>query len=180
MNLALNASQLRDPDMRRLSGLIVAIVLAACGGSGRATRPSTTSTTLSLEQQVLAAYREFQNIDEAVWNPPNPDHPLLAQVATGSELVRLRELLASDRSLGRIVRGQIDVSPRVVQLTDTRAVVDDCLLDHTGVYDTTSGSLLEPVDTERRRFTAVLIRESGRWKVSDLTEVPGGAGCSAS
>ena len=87
---------------------------------------------------------------DALWDaadPPDPDHPGLADTAAGDHLVGLQAQLTQLRDDGHVRRGRGIESPVVVYVTahDTQALVRDCVEENpeTGVYDATSGDRID-------------------------------------
>ncbi len=139
------------------------------------TGSSTTSTLAADDAEVLAAYRAFWDAYLAAADPMDPEHPALAQHATGKQLETLQKAFLASRAGGEVIRGTLDLAPRVLSVTGDRAAVRDCYLDNSGVYDAATGSRKDTASGTRHLVTASLVREGGVWKVSDLTKE--GDGC---
>lgn len=160
------------------------VALAGCDGGSNAapttTAPvsSTTETTASAdEQQVLADYRAYWDAYLAAGEPMNPEHPDLAAHATGAALDTLQRSFLSLKSAGKVIRGDLDLDPRVVEVKGTAATVRDCYGDNTGVYDADTGEREDEPTGQRHLVTATLLLEEGTWKVERLEEE--GLGCTA-
>jgi hypothetical protein len=167
----------------------LAIALAACSDGqaapsappAPATSPTTTavpvttstSTTVSTappttEDPEIAAVREahlaFLAMFGVVGDPPDPDHPELARVATGDAYDRLRANLAQDQLAGNRIGGGYSSSVVGVEVAGDDAVVTDCSLD-LGVLYGPDGSTLIEADSDWRLRTSRLRREDGVWRV---------------
>lgn len=154
---------------RRLIGaLLVGVVsVSACSGGGDAAAPApTTTTTTSVEEAVLDAYLAFWDAFFLAADPPDPDHPALAEVATGEQLERLQELFAQRQADGIANRrGATRQRPHVVSATPDRATVADCWLDEAVLVDVETGKVIG----DRKVWTEgefLLVREGGTWKVA--------------
>ena len=87
---------------------------------------------------------------DAVWSaadPPDPDHPGLAETAAGAHLAGLQAQLTQLRDAGQVRRGRGTENPVVTYVTDhdTAALVSDCVEENPdgGVYDAQSGERVE-------------------------------------
>jgi len=169
-----------------MAGAVVSLVaLAGCGGDdgdARATtttstsRPSQTTTTVAdPQQEVLEAYEAFWDGYLVAADPMNPEHPVLAEVATGEELGQLRGAFLARLSAGEVIRGDLDLAPEVVEVNGSDAIVRDCYLDRTGIYDAASGQRKDTESGVRHLVTVRLVREGEAWKVASITRE--GDGC---
>lgn len=175
---------MRDRVKLRVLAVVAALVLAACGGDGESatpesstSAPSSTTTTFDREaeeQAVIDAYLAELDAFYAAANPPDPDHPDLEKYATGRELAFLRELMTELTGDGiAIERGaQTQYQPVVKALTDSRAIVEDCVTDADRQVSVETG---EPVDEEIvfGRLLTTLRKLPDGWKVerSQFTEL---------
>lgn len=165
------------------AALVALAALAGCGddesdaaSATTTSRPSQTTTTVAdPEQEVLDAYDAFWDgyLDAA--DPMNPEHPVLAEVATGDELRQLRGAFLARRSAGEVIRGELELAPEVVEADGTNATVRDCYLDRTGIYDAASGQRKDSESGVRHLVTVRLVREGEAWKVATITRE--GDGC---
>lgn len=141
------------------------------------TESSTTSTLTAGDAEVLAAYRAFWDAYLAAADPMDPEHPGLAEHATGKQLETLQRAFLARKAGGEVIRGTLDLAPRVVSVTGDNAAVRDCYLDSSGVYDAATGTRKDTPSGTRHLVTASLVRDGGVWKVSDLKKE--GDGCTA-
>lgn len=173
--------------VRRLMAVaaVTALVLAACGDDEDAeaerpttttTAPSSTSTSApSREADVVRAWEAFWDGYLEAADPMNPEHPVLAEVATGEELQQLRGAFLARRDAGEVIRGDLDLAPEVVEVNDAEATVRDCYLDRTGIYDSATGERRDTESGVRHLVTVRLVAEGGTWKVASITRE--GDGC---
>lgn len=171
----------------RLVPAACVLALAACTpGGGRADPPTTTTVTAaptsppttSVDEGVLGAYRAFWDAYFAAADPMDPESPALAEHATGGELVTLQKAFLARRAGGEVIRGSLDLAPRVVSILGDKAALKDCYLDNSGVYDSATGARKDKASGVRHLADVTLVREAGVWKVSDITKVSDG--CTAS
>jgi hypothetical protein len=163
----------------------LALALAACsGGEGESTattsgtsRESTTSTTEASEEEgaVLDAYEAFWDAYLEAADPMDPQHPVLQEHATGEQLQQVTGAFLARLSAGEVIRGEFDLAPVMVELTDSTATVSDCYLDRSGVFDAETGERLDQESGVRHLVTAELRFEDGSWKVASMTRE--GDGC---
>lgn len=166
-----------------LSALAALGLLSACAdekGAQSTTTSTTTSeppaTPASSDQEVLDAYIAFWNDGylEAA-DPMDPTNPALAAHATGEQLETLERAFLARQTSGEVIRGTLDLQPRVVSVVGETATVRDCYLDDTGVFDAATGERRDTATGVRHLITATLIVEDDTWKVSDLQQE--GDGC---
>jgi hypothetical protein len=172
----------------RAASIAAAVALgASCSSGGGSAAPSTmtrrpptsvgsTSTVAPGEAEVLGAYRAFWDAYLAAADPMDPASPLLAQHATGTQLETVQRAFLARRAGGEVIRGTLDLAPRVISIVGDTAAVRDCYLDNTGVYDA-AGTRKDAASGVRHLVTATLKLDGGVWKVSDLKKE--GDGCTA-
>jgi hypothetical protein len=109
---------------------------------------------------------------DAVWDaadPPDPDHPGLAATAAGDHLSGLQAQLTRLREAGNVRRGRGTEHPVVAFITaaDTQALVSDCVEENpeTGVYDATTGELVEGLTTNERAEMRALEVENAQLRM---------------
>lgn len=164
--------------------------IAASGCAGTTTVPETEPTTStgpvevtqppettarvgvesSIEEAVSAAVDGFDRSTITVNDPPDPGHPDLARYRAGSVLQAGIDAVTSNRNLGiafRLAPGSsFRHESRVVQLTDVRALVHDCIVDEARQVAIADGRILnDAVATKLYRTSLMLI--DGAWKVYD-------------
>jgi hypothetical protein len=101
----------------------------------------------------------------------------LATRTSGAELRQLTRFFAANATAGLTVRGEIDIAPRVREITGDEAQVADCYDDRTGLYRIVDGVRLDRDDPRRHQVLMTLVREDAVWKVSAIRDE--GAGCVA-
>jgi hypothetical protein len=181
----------RRPPRRTLAGIAVLTLLtvAACSyddtpeaeppPSTTTTSPApTTNTAANPQAEAIAGYRAFWQAYLAAADPINPEDPRLAEHATGEELAAVRSAFLAVKSAGHVIRGTLDLAPRVVTAEAGTVVISDCYDDKTGLYAADTGVRQDKDDPERRLVTATVVLVDGVWKVSAVKNE--GAGCTAS
>lgn len=167
---------------------LAAALLGACNGGGKAS-PTTTSTTTQArndtttsaadpaEEAVLEGYRAYWDAYLKSADPMDPENRLLVEHATGAALEAVQKAFLALKSAGKVIRGELDLAPRVVAVEGDTATVRDCYGDATGVYDAATGARQDQPTGQRHLVTATLRPESGTWKVERLADE--GLGCTA-
>ena len=170
----------------RRTCLLAAVLLlgaAACRGDDdagtttttRAQESSTSTSEASDETAVLDAYEAFWDAYLEAADPMDPQHPVLQEHATGEQLQQVTGAFLARLSAGEVIRGEFDLAPVVVELTDSTATVSDCYLDRSGVFNAETGERLDQESGVRHLVTAKLLLEDGSWKVASMTRE--GDGC---
>jgi hypothetical protein len=166
----------------------LAIVVAGCGGDDDSAEPGGETTTADdetttsedprdvLKADALAAYEASWNDFVKAGNPPSPDAEFLADHMAGDALDVTRNLLRQYHAEGVVLRGTFEVDAVVTELSEDRAVIEDCALDQLEVVVPDSGRVAEGHDDEPDGFVAELIVEGGLWKVISLTDDDQGCG----
>ena len=176
-----------------------ALVLAACSGSGsrstptvstlssapaNSSGPTTTSrpapTTTGPNTQLVAAVRAFWDLDLRVGARRGPfnaaeTRSLLGQRATGKELAKLYDVFQGNTVAGAVVKGTINIAPKVVSITGATAQVRDCYDDKTGLYRVSDGKRIDTDDPRRHQVLMTFTRVDAIWKVSAIKDE--GLGC---
>jgi len=142
------------------------------------TTPATATTTTSdPATPVLAGYRAFWGAYLQAADPMDPTNPALRATATGEELQQVKRTFTGHFQKGEVIRGELDLRPKVTGQTGSTATVTDCYGDSTHVYDSAAGERKDPPETVRYQVTATMVTEGGVWKVSTMKKE--GEGCSA-
>lgn len=162
---------------------VLAFVVAGCGGddggggSGESADTTAAAETVTtedpqerLETDVVAAYEASWTDFIKAGDPPSPDAEFLADHMGGEALTVTRNLLRQYHAEGVVLRGTFTVDAAVTELSEERAVIEDCALDQLEVVVPDSGRVAEGHDNERDGFVAELITEGGLWKVTSLTD----------
>jgi hypothetical protein len=162
---------------------VLAFVLAGCGGdddgggsdesAGRTVADEAATTEdpqESLAADVVAAYEASWTDFIKAGDPPSPDAEFLADHMGGEALTVTRNLLRQYHAEGVVLRGTFTVDAAVTELSENRAVIEDCALDELEVVVPDSGRVAEGHDDDRDGFVVELIMEGGMWKVISLTD----------
>lgn len=169
---------------RRLRAVVIAVGVTAlvtgCGSSHHrgadgptTTAPVATTSTLSADQAaVLAAWRHYWDIYIAVGGQMQLPDPRLAQVATGQELRTLGGAFLAAQSEGEVLRGTVDLDPKVVSVGANSATLRDCYLSNVLGYK--NNQPVGPADARRRLVSVSFVNESGTWKVSAIDHLSDG------
>ena len=139
------------------------------------TRESRGCVPAELNEQVLEHYEEYRLAREEYWNPPDPDHPLIAETLTGDFQDLIRQAVLQFQIDGRSVESpDLENHPEIVLVrTSTRVVLQDCATPDPegGVFDT-SGDRVEgdipPRPGSRTFWEVTMVLVDGRWKAENV------------
>ena len=166
---------------RRLGGVglgsalvlvLSAVLSASCrsdpDNASTTTTTVTSSTTSSAQSDVVASWRRYWDVYVAVGSEMRLPDPRLAEVATGEELRALGSGFLAYKSAGQVIRGTIDLAPKVLEIGGNRAVLTDCYASHILRYDQASGRPAGTEPSERTLVTVTMVLEGGTWKVAGI------------
>jgi len=184
--------------------LCVLILATSCGGANEGAMPSstsssttsttvteaptTTSTTTSTqvpttttadpgpsdEDQILDVVRRFWDVIVEANNPPDPESPLWATVASGEQLDDLRERSREKAAAGegnRYPEPEQNQLPRleVLVVEDGFAVINVCLRDDTVLYSIETQEVLN--DEVLYFWIQLTLQDDLGWRVIDSTSI---------
>ncbi len=141
------------------------------------TAPAATVTSMDPGVEAVAAYRAFWQDFLAAGDPVDPLSPRLAAHATGDELGAVRNRFLAVKAAGQVIRGSLDLAPKVVSVGPDTVTLSDCYDDQTGAYSA-DGVRQDKEDPRRHLVTATVALVDGAWKVSAIKHE--GDGCTAS
>jgi hypothetical protein len=128
-----------------------------------------------IAEAAIQGYEDYWDARLVFWDPPDPDHPLVAETLVEPQLSFIRDLLVEHRDRGVALRGRQTSHPEIIEV---RSATDVAILDchdqdpERGVFDLETGERLDdiaPIDEGQRDLhSAVMLLEGGRWKVSDV------------
>jgi len=134
--------------------------------------PATTGSTAAPTEQerVVEAYRRLWIEIVAANNPPDPDSPRLAEVATGDMLQKARQQIRSNKASGKGTRyanpSKFKIEATTVTLlTKDNAQVEGCMTDDLISIREADGFPLN-TNVVARRFVATLEKADGAWRTS--------------
>lgn len=195
--------------MWRTLVLVAVVAVTGCAGASARPDPSTSrtaspaSTTVdgapgttitagsstpssSSADAVLAAVDGFGRSTIAANDPPDPTHPDLARFRTGDVLTNAVAAVSLNRQLGiayRLAPGRgYTHTAEVLQLSDVRALVHDCVVDHAQQVNLPDGRILNDT-VATKLFETKLVVVEGAWKVAENTlshRWEGVGGCASS
>lgn len=167
--------------------LAFAVLCASCGGSPPSAerhsttttsdQPSTSTTTGSSQTAaILAAYRAAQGAFDRAIQKADAGLPALAATMTGGQLDSVRRALVADKENGIVGRGTVQVSPKLISIKGTTAVVHDCAFSSLELVYKRSGKPVPPATPpEHDGVSSTLLETSpGTWKVSAEHVTEGG------
>jgi hypothetical protein len=164
----------------RNSNPSVSSLTSSPDSSPTSTDPTGAATMTSPGGQKAAVLDAYQ----ASWNdylavathfPVNPLDPRLAHHMSGKELVFIQTQLTRAELQGQYLRGTVDTSHAYVKgISGTDAVVVDCDLDQTAVWNGKTNQVATPAGTGRTLINARVDLVNGVWKVTDQSTVSEG------
>lgn len=168
-----------------LIGAALALVLTSCGGSSghkAADGPTTTtnsSTSAASSAAVLGAYRAEWAAYQSALATANAYDPSLAATMVDPLLQKVRANLLGYQNAGIVGRGSIQLNPRVVSISATTAMIDDCNFSSSELVYAKTGKPVPPITPPEHDYVqATVVLVNGAWKVSqqNVTEgkCPGG------
>jgi hypothetical protein len=160
-------------------------VIAGCSVKGSPTPPAATSrptssapaasstgpattTTLSLRQQILAAYDDSWRVYSDALLHLDPSN--LSKAFAGDALRQAEQDAATQKAKHQPVRIRITHHPRVLLANATDGVVRDNYENHSVALDAATGRPVEPDPNEVVRQRQSLKRVDGVWKVVEVIE----------
>lgn len=167
---------------------------SSTASTSSSTSTSSTSTTTdptaetdpgsTAEDEVIARYLGFWAArQEANTGVPDPNHPGLAEFATGAQLESVIAETTTNLDQGVAFRPAADPHDfqrvRVVGINGTRAVVQECVVSDGVVYRRDSGEVVND-DVATHNVRGELLLVDGRWRVSSAQLIQsheGVAGC---
>ena len=173
--------------LRIAVGVAAAALLTAvgCGDDGSAaddadgtTAPPTTladstTTTLSVEAEIEARYRELVRVITAVTADPDPDDPRLADVMVDPRLSISRDAIAGldarNQSFEIGIRSREDVLSITVHNQNSATLVA-CVVAADQLIDRDTGHVI-PADPVTTKDEATFVRVEGTWKISNYVTV---------
>jgi hypothetical protein len=142
-------------------------------GASSTTEPAnSTSTTLSVEEEVEAAYLAFWDMFIRLAQAPNPDDPEIAQRASGETRGNLVDGFTTQQSLNRRSEFGPEYRHEVLNVTtqgDT-AVIEDCAVDDSRIVDVATGETVEE-DIVTELLNVTLMRRGDTWSVNSSVRV---------
>jgi hypothetical protein len=169
---------------RRIAALALcatALALAACGSGSPSSSPSTsagrtsTSTTkmpTGAAAQALSAYRSMWSDMVTASQTSDYQLPSLASHASGDALAVLVHDLAKNQQAGLVTKGRLKLDPQVTSLTPpanpNQVTISDCVNDTHWLNYKSTGGLADKTPGALHATTALVVNESGTWKVTEL------------
>ena len=153
--------------------------------SSTVTEPPAAEPTASDDEAVAERIRGYFDAREAANSAPspNPDDPVLAEFATGTELASVVEETTAKRDAGRAIRpgegGLAEVRVGSVVVDDATGTAAVCSIDDGVVFDVDLGDVIDD-SVVTHSYTVQLAVVDGVWKVSQIVRLQmweGVAGC---
>jgi hypothetical protein len=154
---------------------LVAVLTGACGADEGAPSSAEQPTPSSAKPAVLHAYKAYWRSYLRALDPPRPHSAQLRAHATGTELAKVRQVIAARKGSGQVVRGRYGHRAEVDGVADGRATVRDCLTLRTAVYDARSGRKVQADQPGPFSVTVAMVKQGERWKVEEVSA--GNASC---
>jgi hypothetical protein len=176
--------------MWRNVAVVVALALTACSPTGEIDREATTdadgtttsvdargsspssptSPSSSVEANLLAALDGFVASTIRVNDPPDVNHPDLGRFRTGAVLENAVASVHLNQLVGigfRLPAGSVySHTPTIQTLSDTSAVVHDCVVDDAQQVNIVDGTVFNS-SVATKLFATTLLLVDGMWKVAE-------------
>lgn len=137
--------------------------------------PSVTATATTAGADVIAAWRNYWQVYVEIGSQANPSYAQLDQVATGQELTTLESGFLAYHAQGEVIRGSIDLAPKVIAVNDANATLTDCYASRILGYSQSTGQPVGTAPSQRTLVTVTMTREGETWKVAAIRHE--GDGC---
>jgi hypothetical protein len=167
-----------------IAAALLALVAGTCQSDDDAddTSPTTdrTTTTVSPEAEVEAAYLAFWDMAVRLAESPNPDDPEIAQRASGDALADLVNGLRALQSQNQHSEFGPEYGHEVLstEIDGETAIVEDCAVDDSKIVNVETGEIaVEGVGTQRLSVT--LRRSDGDWVVDKFDQLDAWTGAVA-
>lgn len=148
------------------------------GPPGSTPQPGTPSLTPSLgphdaaARDAVAAYRGMWDAFVEAGRISDPDAPGVRRYATEQALSLIVSSLHTNREQGKVIKGELALSPKVTEVkpiqAPTEATVLDCVDSTNWLEYKVSGGLWDDEPGGRHRTTATVKVFDGTWKVSSF------------
>jgi len=176
------------------SALTVLLAASSCGSADPTAEPTPTEVTGTTTPGTFGdppnpssaaevAYAQFWHVWTRANDPPNPELPDLAGIATAGQLELLRTSIRANADKG--VRFEEPNPTRrshkftIVDASPDQVVIRDCTVDDGVSRDIETGALIDD-SLATYLFKATLVLEGGSWKLADnerLGKWPGITNC---
>ena len=152
--------------------MAVGVLLVGCGSPSPRPTPTASrsahATQDAAAQAVLAAYRAGWTAFITAAKQRDPSLPALSATLVDPLLQAVHGDLIQEQYQGSVLDGDIELTPRLVEMTDTTATVLDCTYDSTAYVYVSNRSPVPPVTAPHHAgIRATLVKVGGTWKVSD-------------
>ena len=172
-------AQQSSPPAQPTTSTTTALPARTTTTTGAAPATSTSGGDVATNAALTAAVRTFWDTYLEVGRriatlDPTALRERLATRATGEELRQLVAFFTTNKNSGFVVRGDIDVAPKVIAASSTGWQVRDCFDDRTGLYRS-DGSRVDTDNPLRHQVLLSLVSEGVVWKVASMIDE--GYGC---
>jgi hypothetical protein len=152
------------------------LTLAACtsgdpdGGPSAAPLSGTpgVSASASAEDAAVAAYRGMWAAFVDAAKTSDPDAPDIRKFASDNALKLIVGGLVTNRSQGKVVKGDVVLNPKATVVSPTEETVLDCVDATHWLEYKTNGELWDDKPGGKHKTTATVKKVDGTWKVSSF------------
>lgn len=154
--------------------VVLAVTVGPCSNDDEPpdATPRSTTTTLSPEQEVEAAYLAFAEMGARLLQEPNPNDPEIAQRATGQAREDLVNGLASLQESNQRYELGPQYGQQVLSMSVGRDQADAevCVVEDSRRLDATTGEVLAQGVTTAK-WAVRLLHTGQQWFVDEITEL---------
>ena len=151
------------------------LALAACSPSHPRTEPSTPPPVTPVAppssvdtDPALSAYRGMWAAFVEAAKTSDPDDPDIRKFASGNALKLIVGGLVTNRSQGKVIKGDLVLNPRATVVSTTEETILDCVDSTRWLEYKTTGELWDDKPGGKHRTTATVKKDGGTWKVSSF------------
>jgi hypothetical protein len=141
--------------------------------SPAAPTPSSLAPSAAAERDAVAAYRGMWDAFVEAAKTSDSDDPALRKSAADNALKLIVSGLITNRTLGKVVLGDLKISPRVTRMTPsdgpTTAEITDCVDATNWLEYKKSGKRWDDKPGGKHLTTATVKAVDGSWKVTSFT-----------
>ncbi len=148
--------------------LLAALAAAGCSGGGGdgeepAPRQKATTTTMTIEQEIEAAFRKYNEVTDEAYRKLDPSR--LGEVTAGEELEVARQHIEYLKTRGTPVATRMEHNYKVIAGgLPGQVMLRDDVVNHSVLTDL-RGKALEPDPNKRLIEIFTFERKDGAWKV---------------
>lgn len=128
--------------------------------------PGASMSSTGTEDAAVAAYRGMWAAFAEAAKTSDPDAPDIRRYASGNALKLIVGGLVTNRSQGKVVKGDLVLNPKATVVSPTEETILDCVDATRWLEYRANGELWDDKPGGKHRTTATVENVGGTWKVS--------------